>query len=595
MTYIAPTVPADEAERLAELRALDILDTEADEAFDSLTRLAAYIAGTPIALVSLIDAERQWFKSRVGLEARETSRDISFCGHAILDPDRLFVVPDTMQDARFRENPLVVNDPGIRFYAGAPLKTGAGSAIGTLCVIDRVPRNLSNEQCEALSTLSLTVVAQLNLRQRLSRANEYLSFYDVATGLPNGIALGKQFAARAPQLRQGCLLLVAVKRLNEIRANGGIDAVDAILKQAARRLSAVAPPEAILASVSRGLFGLLLPAVDPAFCSRWVTQHLVVALQAPYVLHDHEFHCPFFLGAAFFPDDGSTYDDLFRAAQQALNSAQANQEILHFYNDSMGQAMTRQLQLERELRQAIDLGQLINFYQPKIDLASGKIVGAEALMRWQHPERGLVSPAEFIPVLESSGLIVEAGRHALSLAMHDWCIWHDAGLNAPRIAVNVSPLQLRRETLRDDIEATLKANGDNPQALSIEITESSLMDNREVVTELLGTLRERGITIAIDDFGTGYSSLAYLVTLPVDVLKIDIAFIRKMTIHPAYLGLVTTIITLAHNLNLSVVAEGVETEEQAKLLRLLRCDEAQGYLYGKPVTAEDFAQLLTAA
>jgi len=316
-------------------------------------------------------------------------RDISFCGHAILDPDQLFIVPDASQDERFRTNPLVTGDPNIRFYAGAPLKVASGSALGTLCVIDSVPRNLSDAQREALATLSQAVAAQLKLRRRLSRATEYLSFYDITTGLPNDIMFEEKLAAVVPQLRQGCLLLVEVQRLNDILASGGSGAADIILKQTAQRLSAIIPPPgAILASVGKGLFAMFLPTADAAACSRFAMQLLATALGAPYALGgEQQIKCPLHLGASLFPSDGATYEVLFRAAQQALNSAHAHREILHFYNDGMGEAAARQLRLEGELRQAIDLGQLVNYYQPKIDLASGKVAAGEALVRWRHPER----------------------------------------------------------------------------------------------------------------------------------------------------------------------------------------------------------------
>ncbi|MEK6592119.1 MAG: GGDEF and EAL domain-containing protein [Pseudomonadota bacterium] len=761
MNYIAPGIPADENERLAELAALNVLDTTAEEDFDSLARLAAFICGTPISLVSLVDAKRQWFKARVGLDAAETPRDISFCTHAIADPDQLFIVTDASKDKRFRENPLVTGDPNIRFYAGMPLKTGEGSAVGTLCVIDRVPRDLSVMQREALVTLSNAVVAQLNLRRRLSRheqyyamlarvsariarttdieglcseachagvelgglrmawigrldipsgnvqpvawatskgrlaesmvcsiaidpferalaseaiasrhprvcndlatvshaspggvwhqhgllasailplavddvlwgtmslyagrknffdpfyldrANElaadisfgidrlqktrdihYLSFYDTVTGLPNQAGFEDKFGTLAPQIHCGCLLVVGMEQLDHVAAAYGAGAIDSVLKQVAQRLQAHAPHRAIAALVRRRLFALFVPDEDPANFSRFATQHLAAALSAPYSIDDVQVGCAIHLGASFFPDDGKTIGALLTAAERAVQSARSLQQTFRFYNKKIDETTTVQLRLEGELRKAISRREFVNYYQPKIDLATGRIVGAEALMRWLHPERGLVSPAEFIPVLESSGLILEAGRQALGRAIIDYCTWRDAGLGTPRIAVNVTALQLRDQNFITDIQHELAAGKCDPVALSIELTESSLMTAEQQVRGVLQALREIGILVAIDDFGTGYSSLSYLVTLPIDELKIDRAFIMRMTTEPAYMGLVNTIISLAHNLNLKVVAEGIENNEQANLLRLLRCDQAQGYLYSKPVPADDFAAML---
>lgn len=761
MAYTAPDVPADERERLAELAALDVLDTAAEESFDSLARLAAYICGTPISLVSLIDAERQWFKARVGLSVTETPREISFCGHAIIDPDRIFIVADASKDERFRENPLVTGDPDIRFYAGMPLKTGEGSAVGTLCVIDRVPRELTAVQEDALVTLSNAVVTQLNLRRRLSRHEQYyamlarvgamiaritdieslcseachtgielgglrmawigrldppsgnihpiawaaweeriaepmarsmasdplqralapaiaaskrpmvsndltidprtgasgirrrhgllasvalpltvddvlwgtmnlyagrknffdafyldrarelamdisfgidrlqktrdinyLSFHDTVTGLPNQAGFEDKFQTLAPQIHCGCLLAVGMEQLDQVGAAYGAGAIDSVLKEVAQRLQAHAPDRAIVALVRRRLFALFVPEEEPANFSRFATQRLAEALTLPYSVGDEQMGCAIQLGASFYPDDGETIGALLTSAERAIQSARNLHQMFRFYNEKTDETTAAQLRLEGELRKAISRGELTNYYQPKIDLASGKIVGAEALMRWLHPERGLVSPAEFIPVLESSGLILEAGRQAIARAIIDFCTWRDAGLDTPRIAVNVTALQLCDGNFITDIQRNLAAAMCNSAALSIELTESSLMTEAPLVMDALQALREIGIVIAIDDFGTGYSSLAYLVTLPIDELKIDRAFVIRMTTEPAYMGLVNTIISLAHNLNLKVVAEGVESGAQADLLRLLRCDQAQGYLYSKPVSADVFAGML---
>lgn len=588
MAYPRPAIPADESERLAELRDLDILDTEAEEVFDGLVRLAAFVCDTPIALFSLIDAERQWFKSRVGLAATETPREMAFCAHAIHQSEQLFVVPDANKDARFRDNPLVTGDPNIRFYAGMPIKTRQGSAIGTLCVLDQVPHDLSDVQCKSLTTLAQAVSTQLKLRRELSIANNY----DAVTGLPNSLSFEKKFRAITPHIRRGCLLLASMERLNKIAAAYGSSATDAILKQATQRLEANAQGGALLAFFKRGLFVLFLPGADPAEFSRFATQRLAQELAVPYEIGDHKVGCPVHMGASFFPNDGTAMDALLIAAEQALESARKLDEPFLFYTRDVDDHAGEQLRLEPELRKALDRGEFVNYYQPKIDLATGKLVGAEALMRWMHPERGLVSPAHFIPALEASGLILAAGQQVLVRAVADWCQWRDAGLSAPRIAVNVTAAQLKSKNFIHDIKAALTVNGGESAILSMEVTESTLMADPQQVSKVLGALRNLGIPIAIDDFGTGYSSLAYLVTLPIDELKIDRAFVIKMTTDPAYLGLVNTIISLAHNLNLKVVAEGIETEEQAKLLRLLKCEEAQGYLYSPPIPAEHFSALL---
>jgi EAL domain-containing protein (putative c-di-GMP-specific phosphodiesterase class I) len=246
------------------------------------------------------------------------------------------------------------------------------------------------------------------------------------------------------------------------------------------------------------------------------------------------------------------------------------------------------LTLENQLRRALDNEEFVLHYQPKVNLASGKLTSAEALIRWNDPLTGLVPPGRFIPVLEETGLIFEVGRWALRKAIEDYLRWRNAGLAAVRIAVNVSPLQLRNRGFIAEIKEVIGIDAHAAAGLELEITEGMIMEDVKHSVASLQAIRAMGVTIAIDDFGTGYSSLGYLSKLPVDTLKIDRSFVNDMTGAPEGLALVSTIINLAHALKLKVVAEGVETEEQSRLLRLLNCDEMQGFLFSKPVPGEIF-------
>jgi EAL domain-containing protein (putative c-di-GMP-specific phosphodiesterase class I) len=279
---------------------------------------------------------------------------------------------------------------------------------------------------------------------------------------------------------------------------------------------------------------------------------------------------------------------LFRNAEAALKKAKASGNRYLFYTQKMTEAMAGKLTLENQLRQALDKEEFVLHYQPKVNLQSGKLTSAEALIRWNDPRTGLVPPGRFIPILEETGLIFEVGRWALRKAIEDYLRWHTAGLAPVRIAVNVSPLQLRNHGFIAEIE---QAIGIDPQAaagLELEITESMIMEDVKHSIATLQAIRAMGITIAIDDFGTGFSSLGYLSKLPVDTLKIDRSFVTDMTVAPEGLALVSTFINLAHSLKLKVVAEGVETEEQSRLLQLLSCDEMQGSLFSQPVPSEIF-------
>ena len=261
-----------------------------------------------------------------------------------------------------------------------------------------------------------------------------------------------------------------------------------------------------------------------------------------------------------------------------------------FYTQQMTERVASRLALENELRHGLEKNEFILHYQPKVDVETRRIVGAEALMRWQCPDRGIVPPLAFIPLLEETGMILDVGAWALHQANRDHQQWLSGNPNAPRIAVNVSAVQLRHRNFVDVIRE-LPTNASGEIGIDIEITESVLMDDIEANVPKLRAIRDLGVNIAIDDFGTGYSSLAYLAKLPVQSLKIDRSFIDNMVDEPDTLTLVSTIIALAHSLRLKVVAEGVETEEQAMILRLLRCDEIQGYLISHPVPEREFAAL----
>jgi EAL domain-containing protein (putative c-di-GMP-specific phosphodiesterase class I) len=277
-----------------------------------------------------------------------------------------------------------------------------------------------------------------------------------------------------------------------------------------------------------------------------------------------------------------------KSAEAALKNAKASGDKILLYTQTMTERVAGKLTLENQLRRALDNGEFVLHYQPKVSLADGRVTGAEALIRWNDPRTGLVPPGRFIPILEETGLIYQIGRWALREAIAEYLRWRDAGLAAVRIAVNISPMQLRNREFIAEIENVLGVDDAATSGLELEITESLIMEDVKRSVESLRAIRAMGVPIAIDDFGTGFSSLSHLARLPVDTLKIDRSFIVDMTQGPDGLALVSTIIHLAHSLKLKVVAEGVETEEQSRLLRLLNCDEMQGFLFCKPVSAQIF-------
>jgi EAL domain-containing protein (putative c-di-GMP-specific phosphodiesterase class I) len=296
-------------------------------------------------------------------------------------------------------------------------------------------------------------------------------------------------------------------------------------------------------------------------------------------------------GIALYPADGSDPLTLMRNAEAALKNAKTTGDRLLFYEPHLSDRANQALTLENQLKRALELEQFVLYYQPKVDLETRKVVGVEALIRWQSPELGLVPPLKFIPLMEETGMIVEAGNWALSQASLDRSRWLERRLQAPRIAVNVSTVQLQRSDFVRSVANAVKLAG-TESGLDIEVTESLIMHDPDGNIAKLREVRELGVGIAIDDFGTGYSSLAYLTKLPAQTLKIDRTFVMSMLEDPGAMTLVSTIISLAHSLKMTVVAEGVESEEQAKFLRLLRCDQMQGYLISKPLSFEDMTTYL---
>jgi diguanylate cyclase (GGDEF)-like protein len=626
-----------ERDRLRTLENYEILDTPTEVMFDELARMAASLCSTPIALVSLIDGTRQWFKAKVGLEVSETPRELAFCAHAIQGSEP-FVVPNALADPRFASNPLVTSDPAIRFYAGAPLIAPNGQALGTLCVIDRVPRELSAERIQALKLLARHVMAQIELRKRvaeLGQANAHcehridamqqtqqrldelvveqqatiaqLAQYSVQTGLANRAL----FITRLDQNLQSAILgdlpvtvfVLDMQRFALVSEAVGQSHLDELLRQVAQRLNVVFGDPQHVAHLEADRFAaltMIAPTADAAVAL--LEQQVLPALSAPYKVDDQELRVAFKVGIALMPPDGTTALSFLRRAKTALVKAKESDEAYAVFSAELEARVASIVSLETKLRRALEQQQFELHYQPKVNLSDGTISGVEALLRWRDPTPEVrsddpgdvwIPPARFVPALEATGLILDVGRWALERAACDHRDWQARGLSAPRIAVNISPLQLRHKHFLDEFHAILRAPGLTP-LLDIELTEAVLMEQADRCIESLNTLRKWGVRVAIDDFGSGYSSLRYIARLPIDTLKIDMAFVHAMTKSPDNMGIVSSVISLAHGLRLKTVAEGVETEEQRNLLRLLRCDEMQGYLFSRPVSKSQLEILLSA-
>jgi EAL domain-containing protein (putative c-di-GMP-specific phosphodiesterase class I) len=320
---------------------------------------------------------------------------------------------------------------------------------------------------------------------------------------------------------------------------------------------------------------------------------MLQAVAEPHSIDQHDLHITASIGVSVYPDDGQDAETLIKNADTAMYQAKENgRQSYRFFELEMNVRAVERQSIEEGLRRAVERQEFALHYQPIIDLMTGTIRGAEALIRWTHPTRGMVPPLQFIPVAEDCGLIVPIGGWVLREACRQARAWVDAGVPAMTMAVNVSAIEFRHEDFLDGLLRILKETGMDPTSLVVELTESVLMKHADSAASILKTLRENGIQVAIDDFGTGYSSLGYLRKFPLDALKIDQSFVRQISSADEDTTIVTAVIALAQSLNLRVIAEGVETREELGFLRDHRCDEVQGYYFSRPVVAEQFPKLL---
>ena len=428
-----------------------------------------------------------------------------------------------------------------------------------------------------------------------------LANFDPLTDLPNRALMlerMREVLAKAAWQKHECgALMLDLDRFKDVNESMGHAAGDQLLKQAAARLSQALRHYDTVARMGGDEFAILLPEVRRADDLAGIASKVLQAFSAPFAIGGREVFVTASLGAALYPQDAQGAEELLQYADAALYSAKAKgRNNVQFYSPQLTAQASGRLTLETELRRGVERGELELFYQPKIDLVSRRIVGAEALMRWRHPQRGLVAPYTFIPMAEDTGLIVRMGAWALHDACRCAARWNAGGTNAPTpIAVNLSARQFTDGDIVGIVRSALAATGCQPQWLELEITESLLLDGRDDIRESLDALAALGLTIAIDDFGTGYSALSYLTRFPVQTLKIDRSFVIDLPGKRSSTELTRAIVSLGKSLQMKLVAEGVETNEQADYLQHIGCEQAQGYLFSKPVEAHAFEALLDPA
>ncbi len=769
---ITVPLPANEDERLTALHKANILDTEPEERFDHLTKLAAEICDVSMALICFVTADSCWPKSQFGCALSESSRHESFAGWVVAGTEAL-IVPDATQDERFKQSGLVTGVTQARFYAGVPLVTSDGYAIGVLAVFETEKRELEFSQVKLLQQLANLVMGQINLncmaealtvtaaeceqlKLRLSlndklvhrmeqhgtlqaqniqtlkgklhelatnterytliasssndgiwdwdlktnqvffderwkaiigfephdeltnSMDEWLdrihtedlelfkteieasltgwtaafknehrlqhhdgtyrwilsrgmaarhedgtvyrvagsiiditdskgaeqqllhnAFHDVLTGLPNRALFMDRLkrSLNRAKYRPDYLfaaLFLDLDRFKVINDSLGHQVGDELLVGIARRLEKSMRPGDMIARLGGDEFAVIIDNLKNTDDAIQAADRLHQEMTVPYLLSGREVYASASIGVALSQSHHETAQDFLRAADTAMYHAKSRgRGCVELFDTEMHARALGQLQIETDLRRALQREELRIFYQPIVSTDSRQVRGFEALVRWEHPEHGLLSPARFMPVAEETGLVIPIDQWVLRDSCRQLREWQQEFPMNPllSVSVNLSGKQFAHPDLCDKVRAILDETGIIPLSIKLEITESSLVENPDAATQILRQLKELGVRISLDDFGTGYSSLSYLHRFPIDVLKIDRSFVNRMSVSKNS-EIVRTIITLAINLGMEVIAEGVETEEQVAQLTSMRCDYVQGYLFSQPMRVDDVHELL---
>jgi diguanylate cyclase (GGDEF)-like protein len=457
---------------------------------------------------------------------------------------------------------------------------------------------------ELLGAIATRLQKQATLQERygiaLNQAKEQLDYlinYDNLTSLPNRRLLQKRLheVLAEPNCNKEVvpIICLGLDRFNRINENMGFAFGDFVLCAVAERLKNCVSKKDTLARFSGDKFAFILVNINQKQDAANFAQVILNSISQPFIVNGYEIFLTASIGIALYPDDSDDIDSLIKQADEAMYEAKRQGgNSYQLYTKKINVVSTDPLTLEADLRRGLERGEFKVYYQPQVDLRTGEIIGAEALIRWHHPERGLVSPAEFIPLAEENGLIVTMEEWVLATACVQTKIWQNAGFSSLKVAVNLSGYQFNQPNLNKKINEILRKTGFNPEFLELELTESLLVKDPEATIAIFRELKALGIQISIDDFGTGYSSLGYLQQFCFDSLKIDQCFVRNITNDAKNAAITKALIQMAHALNLKVVAEGVETEGERAFLCEHRCDVMQGYLFSRPVPTEEFEKLL---
>lgn len=586
---VARSYPAgSEQERLYVLQSTRLLDTLPTERFDRITRLATQFFGAPCALVSLIDRDRQWFKSRVGVGMQQTERSIAFCDHTIRSGE-VFVVENALTNPLFADNPLVTGEPGIRFYAGAPLLMESGHALGSLCILDTEPREFSAEERRQLQDIAALVMTEIDLHRSAGRVDDL-------TLLPNraqmqddllDLCLLKPGEARALVV----LEVMGHRALQDLFRAVGIPPLEQLMRDTAREFSTLADGRWTIYGVGTGRFAFVLPAGDMQTSSARLESMLLLLkerVSANTSLPQMQMHA----GITPFLLKTDEVDDAMRKAVSAVYQATIEQRLLVAYSPDLDVSHQRAYALIQDLPRAFRDNEIYLDYQPKFNVRSGRYESVEALVRWQHHTLGNIPPGDFIPQVEQSALIHLLTEWVLHKALAQSAQWRAEGLRVA-IAVNVSATNLERPDFLQSIENACAVHGVPYAALHIECTENVVLTGASTVATLQA-IRALGVQVALDDFGIGYCNLSCLHNLPAEILKLDQSLIAPIAVNPRAWEIVQSIIALGHELGYRMLAEGVETKQIFDMLVAAGCDGIQGYYLARPMKPADVATFIRA-
>ena len=512
---------------------------------------------------------------------------------------------DYLNDERFSTFHAVIRNDGAKSGAAFPLLVG-GQAVGIMLFLSAEKDTFTPEFAELLQRLADNVSFALenfdraDEKTRADERIEYLASHDSLTNLPNRETFNDllHFAIEVAQRHQRrfAVLFIDLDRFKIINDSLGHDAGDVLLVEISNRLRQTLRSSDVVARLGGDEFVVILQETSERHDVERIAGDLLAVLSRPLQLSGHECHTTASIGVAMFPVDGTDVHTLTKNADMAMYLAKEDgKNNFRFFNKAVKMQSIERLTLETGLRHALERNQFSLHYQPKVDLATRQITGVEALVRWVHPDRGILSPAQFIPLAEETGLIVPIGRWVLKEACAQNMIWQRRGLRPVSMAVNLSPRQFIDENLLQDIDEALAASGMSPVLLQLEVTESMMMRNVSRAIKVLDTIQSRGIRLAIDDFGTGYSSMSLMKQFPIDTIKIDRSFVRDLPDDTEDRAIAQAIISMGKALGMTIVAEGVETPEQEQFLRSHGCDEMQGFLISKPVPPEQLAGLLRPA